>query len=216
MSAVFWFTKDLRLQDNPALNLAVRSAGTTAPDGTAAKVAAVYVVNSTEYAGLEGIRQHSLTESLRALDESLGGRLNVFSVTAAEETANALAIAATNLGASKVIATRLFDPAGKKLQNTVGHALAARGIHLILEGSAYAVAPGTVRKPDETPYRVYTPFYKAWMQVGLGEPAGLPSVKVEWRWIAEGTGIPEPTKPCLLYTSPSPRDYAASRMPSSA
>ena len=23
-------------------------------------------------------------------------------------------------------------------------------------------------------------------------------------------------KPCLLYTSPSPRDYAASRMPSSA
>ena len=25
-----------------------------------------------------------------------------------------------------------------------------------------------------------------------------------------------PDKPCLLYTSPSPRDYAASRMPSSA
>ena len=31
--------------------------------------------------------------------------------------------------------------------------------------------------------------------------------------IAEGLGC---TDPCLLYTSPSPRDYAASRMPSSA
>ena len=28
--------------------------------------------------------------------------------------------------------------------------------------------------------------------------------------------LPEETEPCLLYTSPSPRDYAASRMPSSA
>ncbi|GAB5780922.1 hypothetical protein JMUB7512_27840 [Staphylococcus aureus] len=27
---------------------------------------------------------------------------------------------------------------------------------------------------------------------------------------------PESNKHCLLYTSPSPRDYAASRMPSSA
>ena len=30
------------------------------------------------------------------------------------------------------------------------------------------------------------------------------------------TGRIENLKPCLLYTSPSPRDYAASRMPSSA
>ena len=31
----------------------------------------------------------------------------------------------------------------------------------------------------------------------------------------EGSGIGQ-FIPCLLYTSPSPRDYAASRMPSSA
>ena len=30
------------------------------------------------------------------------------------------------------------------------------------------------------------------------------------------TGSKEDYAPCLLYTSPSPRDYAASRMPSSA
>ena len=35
----------------------------------------------------------------------------------------------------------------------------------------------------------------------------------------QGTKLPDATtlrKTCLLYTSPSPRDYAASRMPSSA
>ena len=31
-----------------------------------------------------------------------------------------------------------------------------------------------------------------------------------------GSGLHDYTIPCLLYTSPSPRDYAASRMPSSA
>ena len=204
MPSVFWFTKDLRLQDNPALNLAVKTG--------AGKVAAVYVFDATEYAGLEGIRQHSLTESLRALDDTLGGRLNVFAAGASgggdtslgnlgSETANALAVAATNVGAGVVFATRLFDPAGKKLQNSVGHALAARGIHLILEGSPYAAAPGTVRKPDETPYRVYTPFYRAWDQLAVSAPVSLDEAistldvkKVEWRWVADATGIPEPTK----------------------
>ena len=33
---------------------------------------------------------------------------------------------------------------------------------------------------------------------------------------AHGAMYPEYIKDCLLYTSPSPRDYAASRMPSSA
>ena len=34
--------------------------------------------------------------------------------------------------------------------------------------------------------------------------------------IPKKTKSAEPVKNCLLYTSPSPRDYAASRMPSSA
>ena len=35
-------------------------------------------------------------------------------------------------------------------------------------------------------------------------------------WDKEHACIPEPVKPCLLYTSPSPRDRQKSRMPSSA
>ena len=45
---------------------------------------------------------------------------------------------------------------------------------------------------------------------GLGVifTAGLGVIVTSWR-----LGL---IRPCLLYTSPSPRDYAASRMPSSA
>ena len=40
-----------------------------------------------------------------------------------------------------------------------------------------------------------------------------PATMFEFAKLVEETEIP---KGCLLYTSPSPRDYAASRMPSSA
>lgn len=203
MSTVFWFTKDLRLQDNLALNLAIRSAGAGAssvadsdPNAAAPahRVAAVFVVNQSEFAGLEGIRQHSLTESLRALNESMGGRLNVLHSPDAEGYGHQLAKVATAAGSNRVFATRLFDPAGKKLQLSVGKFLAAQGIHLILEDSAYAVAPGSVAKPDGSPYRVYTPFNKAWMQIGWQQPASLPDVKLDWRVVPGADGIPQPTK----------------------
>ena len=38
----------------------------------------------------------------------------------------------------------------------------------------------------------------------------------DWSHSGSGGGTMGSIKGCLLYTSPSPRDYAASRMPSSA
>ena len=50
-------------------------------------------------------------------------------------------------------------------------------------------------------------------------PAATPAAPKAATPAAPAEAKPEgdaPAKPCLLYTSPSPRDYAASRMPSSA
>jgi len=44
-------------------------------------------------------------------------------------------------------------------------------------GSAYAVEPGSVRKNDGTPYAVFTPFSKIWMQIGWPAPFATPKVK---------------------------------------
>jgi deoxyribodipyrimidine photo-lyase len=192
MSSVFWFTRDLRLQDNPALNLAVRS---SASDAGAHRVCAVFVVDQREFVGLEGIRQHSLTESLKALSETIDGRLNVLTADDSSQFGARLLEAATAAGSNRVFATRLFDPAGKELQLQVGKFLAAAGVHLILEGSPYAVAPGSVAKPDGSPYRVYTPFFKAWSAIGWPAPQPLPEVKIEWRVVPGAAGIPAPNKP---------------------
>ena len=51
----------------------------------------------------------------------------------------------------------------------------ASGIPLVRTGSPYAVKPGRVLKPsDATPYRVYTPFYRAWRTHGYRAPAETP------------------------------------------
>jgi deoxyribodipyrimidine photo-lyase len=58
----------------------------------------------------------------------------------------------------------------------VAAALQELGGTLHLVGSNYAVAPGTVRKDDGTPYAVFTPFSRAWARIGWPEPAAVPAV----------------------------------------
>ena len=51
MTAVFWFRRDLRLQDNEALNAAFAH-----EEGDVGQVAAVYKFDSADFESLEGIR----------------------------------------------------------------------------------------------------------------------------------------------------------------
>ena len=55
------------------------------------------------------------------------------------------------------------------------------------------------------------------MEVILHRDTSAPLVAVNlWYHVGSGDETPGKSGFCLLYTSPSPRDYAASRMPSSA
>ena len=191
MSSVFWYRRDLRLQDNEALNLAINSAN----QSTDTRVAAVYGFNLHAFQLLEGIRQHSLVEGLRALDISLEGKLNIFEANSNQELAESLAKACEEIGALEVFAMQLFDPEGIRAQEVVGNYLATKGLKLVLRGSAYTVKPGTVVKPDGTNYRVYTPFYKAWRVIADNPPQPLPKTKVTWSGITFRIELPEPSKP---------------------
>jgi deoxyribodipyrimidine photo-lyase len=185
MSRIFWFRKDLRLQDNQALTLC--ALGATA-DGDPS-VIATYVYQKASFEQLSGIRQHSLSASLEALNESMGGALRVLEGSAPEALANL----ATEQGANFVHATESFDPAGIEEQKLVAETLLTIGKTLVLEGSNYAVKPGQVVKPtDGTPYRVYTPFFKAWFEIGWPEPYKLPK---DFSWAPVGeSAIPTPSK----------------------
>lgn len=185
MKSVFWFRRDLRLQDNEALSSAFEYAN----EG----IAALYMFNKVEYQELEGIRQHSLTESIRSLSIDIAGALSVAQVKNIQEFVDQLVAVCKEVSTNKVFAMRSFDPKGISEQNAVGLALKQADIELVLQGSGYAVLPGTVAKPDGGNYRVYTPFYKAWVQIADANPKKLPK-GVNWLKTSISTSIPEPTK----------------------
>lgn len=185
MSRIFWFRKDLRLQDNEALT---RCAQVAKSDGHS-EIVACFAYKKSSFEKLSGIRQHSLVASLESLNSSLMGALQVIE----GESAEALANFAKQNKIDFVHATESFDPAGIAEQKTVAKALSAIGKTLVLEGSNYAVIPGNVVKPtDGSAYRVYTPFYKAWFEIGWSKPYELPK-DVRWSKIST-TSFPVPTK----------------------
>jgi deoxyribodipyrimidine photo-lyase len=190
MARIFWFRRDRRLQDNLALsncaNLAIK-------DGDNAVIAA-YWYAPKDYELLSGIRQHSITESLKALDRSMGNRLSVIS---SDDTAGLVDLAKHHR-VSFIHATESFDPEGIAEQRQLGSKLKGSGIELVLEDSYYAVKPGTVSKPvDGSAYRVYTPFFKAWFQTGWLSPVKL-TKGFMWADIKRSGSIPTPTKPCPI------------------
>jgi deoxyribodipyrimidine photo-lyase len=151
------------------------------------------VYQKADFEKLSGIRQHSLSASLASLNSSLGGALLVTEGDFASEIVRL----AKKHEAKYVHATESFDPEGIAQQQEVSTALLAVGKKLILEGSNYAVKPGSVVKPtDGTPYRVYTPFYKAWFDIGWSQPYRLPS-GVKWIQSAKKSPM-QPTKDSLF------------------
>lgn len=152
-------------------------------------VCGLYPINPDTLFALSGMRQHSLLASLEALGASMSRKL----VIRHGEVAASVAEVALAAGATTVHATRAFDPAGVAEQNQVGLALKKLGVHLQLDDSYYAVAPGTVRKPDGSPYRVYTPFFNNWFKAGWSAPVAL-AEGFSWFEPIECHGRPEPSQ----------------------
>jgi deoxyribodipyrimidine photo-lyase len=160
---VMWFRRDLRLADNEALCAAAAS-GPVLP---------IFVFDPAfENSGAP--RMTFMLRALRALDEEMGGAL----VIQHGNPVDVLPRVAKAVGASEVYVAKDFAPYGRKRDDDVSAALAAVGARLVQSGSAYAVQPGTVRKQDDTPYAVFTPFYKVWQTVGWPKPFDVP--KTSW------------------------------------
>jgi deoxyribodipyrimidine photo-lyase len=185
MARVFWFRRDLRLQDNVALNEAVKGAKLDGDN----QVCGLYAVDLEKFHALSGARQWSLHASLDALGASMDRKLVIQHGQVAESVLKT-ALAAN---ARIVHATRAFDPDGIAEQNAVGMKLKQQDIFLQLDDSYYAVAPGSVQKPDGTPYRVYTPFFNNWFKAGWPAPAKLHK-GFDWFEPIGCQGKPVPTK----------------------
>src|SRR6185312_13903368 len=87
-----------------------------------------------------------------------------------------------------------YGPYGHQRDLEVEEALSDAGIELVRTGSPYAVAPGRVRNGSGEPYKVYTPFSRAWAEHGWRDPVDAPT-RATWMSLAESVAVPEPDLP---------------------
>jgi deoxyribodipyrimidine photo-lyase len=148
-TSVWWVRRDIRLGDNGALQSAA-AAGTVVP---------LFVWEDNLLAGAGDFRRAFLFDALESLDDSVGRALiyrDGPAVTAVPEFCRLV-------GADTVHITEDFAPWGRARDAEVERALAASGVRLVRADTPYVIAPGTVRKDDGTPLKVFTPFYKRWL-----------------------------------------------------
>ena len=172
MASVLWFRRDLRLLDNPALQAAVAAARAEG-DG---QVVPVFVIDPVLWDPAGQVRQAYLVESLQRLRTDLGGNLLIRQgdpVDVIPELARSAAATSIHIAAD-------YGPYGRTRDAAVATALAS--VPLVATGSPYAVAPGRVVKDDGSPYRVFTPFYRAWLRHGWRAPAPDAPADVAW-WL---------------------------------
>lgn len=196
-----WFRRDLRLADNPGL-LAARDAA----DG--GSVVPVFVLDPALWKPSGRPRRAFLIGCLGKLNEAMKGRL----VVRHGDPATVLPGLVAELGANSVHIAADTGPYGRRRDETVATALSSSspGTELVSTGSAYAVTPGRVRKPDGEPYRVFTPFARAWRAHGWREPAITPR-SIPWSSDVHSDRLPEATVRNGL-TLPTPGEQAAHRV----
>lgn len=161
MPKILWFRRDLRLSDHPALLSATHDGDPVVP---------LFVVDPDLLDG--SVRTAMLSGYLTALQQDLGSAFTVRYGDPAVEVSRVV----NAVGADSVHISTDYGGYGQRRDRAVATALGS--VPLIGTGSAYAVAPGRVKKGDGTPYKVYTPYYRAWLRHGWRAPA--PETEPTW------------------------------------
>jgi deoxyribodipyrimidine photo-lyase len=163
MTSVLWLRRDLRRRDLPALGAAADAAG----DGP---VHVLFVIDPVLWDRCGPVRRGWLAASVRAASACYDGRLSVRLGHPAAEVARFAAEA----GAGSVHVSAETTPYGAVRDARVRDRLEERGVTWVATGSPYAVGPGRVRTRQGGPYRVFTPFSRAWREHGWADPAAVP------------------------------------------
>ncbi len=167
---IVWLRDDLRLADNPALSAAAERG---------APVVLVYVLDdaSSDIRPLGAASRWWLHHSLTALAESVGGAL-VLRRGPAEQVIPAL-VAQTD--AAAVHWNRRYS-AARDIDARLKTRLRDDGIEVHSHAGSLLHEPWTVSTGDGNPYRVFTPFWRACLDVPVREP--LPAPEVDYASVA--------------------------------
>ena len=162
--SLLWLRRDLRLADNPALHAAIARGGPVIP---------VWILDPVAEATGSAHRwrlQGSLASLSRDL-EALGVRL----ILRRGEALACLRALIDETGAEAVFWNRLYDPEARRRDETVKSALKDAGLEARSFNGALLHEPWTVETGQGTPYRVYSPFWRAIKDRVVHEPIAPPS-----------------------------------------
>ena len=191
---VMWFRRDLRLADNPAL-VAAAEAGRVVP-------LFVHDAALTRPSGANRVAH------LHAALDALSGDVRGGVVERVGDPATVVPELAAELGAVAVYAAEDFGPYGRRRDDAVADALHEIGGELRFEGSPYAVAPGTLQTKSGSPFKVFTPYSKAWRQHRTEAPLEAPG-DITWSTGHESQRRPKTPKPTAGDGLPDAGEQAA-------
>ena len=145
--SLVWLRRDLRLADHAAL-VAACAAGPVIP---------VYVLDdeTAAHRRMGGASRWWLHHSLAALDKALRGKGSRL-ILRRGKSDEALAAVAAETGAQAVHALHHYEPWWRNAERAV-----AKRLTLHLHHGNYLAPPGTILSGSGTPYKIYTPFWRA-------------------------------------------------------
>ncbi|MEP2651386.1 MAG: deoxyribodipyrimidine photo-lyase [Paraglaciecola sp.] len=147
-TTLVWFRQDLRLKDNPALHYAA-DIGSVLP---------VFILDEDcpKHAQIGEASQWWLHHSLHALNASLDDKLHMQKGHATEIL---LDIISTH-DITHIVWNRCYEPWQIKRDSQLKQQLVDMGIQVKSFNSHLLWEPWQVLKKDETPYKVFTPYYR--------------------------------------------------------
>jgi deoxyribodipyrimidine photo-lyase len=157
---ILWLRRDLRLADQPALNAAIESGAPVIP---------VYVLDdeTPRHRAMGGASRWWLHGSLESLSRDLEGKGSRL-ILRRGRSDTVLAQIAEETGAREIHALHHHEPWWVMAERAV----AKTGLTLHLHHGNYLAPPGSVLTGAGTPFRIYTPFWRA-LQLRMPPPLPL-------------------------------------------
>jgi deoxyribodipyrimidine photo-lyase len=171
---ILWFRRDLRLKDHPGVLSALQSNRPIVP---------VYIYDEAIYTRpLGAASKWWLHRSLKVLSEDLeahSSRLIILSGNAEEELLRLV----KKIKAKTVICSHVFEPVTQIFDDNLEKALSDRHVDFERYNATLLAPPGAVTTRSGTPFKVFTPYYRALMEAGFCE-SHEPETATQRKWPA--------------------------------
>ena len=163
---IVWFRRDLRLDDNPAWNWAIKQGGPIIP---------IYIHAPQQ----EGVWQrggaskwwlHHALKDLNAQLEDLGGKLIIRASKNPLETLSQI-IDSSDVGA--ISWNRCYEPSQVKHDTKIKKDLQDAGIETFSTNGSLLLDPHNIRNKSGKPFQVFTPFWKHCREFDVPKPETL-------------------------------------------